>query len=139
MSYLTRDPIDPAALIERVRSPASGAVVLFLGTVRELTGQQRTLRLGYDAYAPMAQAKLAELEATARSRWQISALAIAHRLGTLELADISVAVAVASPHRAAAFEAARWLIDTLKEIVPIWKQEHWADGSTEWVHPGLSQ
>ena len=136
MIELTRDPIDIAAITESVRGPGSGAVVLFLGTVREMTGELRTLRLGYEAYPAMAEAKMAELEAESRSRWPLSEVRLVHRLGVLELGEVSVAVAVSSPHRAAAFEAARWLIDTLKDIVPIWKQEHWADGTTEWVLPG---
>lgn len=138
MIRLTRETIDYAALTEAVRSPACGAVILFLGTVREMTGDLRTLRLGYDAYTEMAEAKLAELEAEARARWPLHEVRIEHRLGVLELGEISVAVAVSSAHRAVAFEAGRWLIDRLKEVVPIWKQEHWADGSTAWVHPGVS-
>lgn len=135
--HLTPSPIDPAELLARVSSPAAGAVVLFLGTVRELTAGRRTLRLHYDCYPAMAEKKLAELEAEARSRWPLIGTAVIHRLGLLELGDASVGVAVSSAHRDVAFEAGRWLIDTLKEIVPVWKQEHWADGSTEWVHPGL--
>jgi molybdopterin synthase catalytic subunit len=134
MVQLTHSPIDFAALTESVRSPQAGAVVLFLGTVREMTGDRRTVALDYDAYGPMAQAKLAELEAEARSRWPVIEAAIAHRLGHLELGDVSVAVAVSTPHRHQAFEAGRHLIDRLKEIVPIWKKENWADGTTEWVH-----
>lgn len=136
MISLTHDPIDYHALTESVRSSGSGAVVLFLGTVRELTEGRRTVALDYDAYPQMAEVKLAELEAAARSRWPIDQVGIVHRLGHLELGDISVAVAVSCPHRAQAFEAARFLIDELKVSVPIWKQENWADGSTEWVHPG---
>lgn len=138
MIELTREPIDLSAVTEAVRSPECGAVVLFLGTVREMTGDKRTLRLGYDAYPAMAQAKMAELEVEARRRWPVREIRLVHRLGVLELGEVSVAVAVGSPHRADAFEAARWLIDRLKEVVPIWKQEHWADGTTEWVHPGLA-
>jgi len=138
MIALTHDPIDIAAVTEAVRGPASGAVVLFMGTVREMTGDKQTLRLGYDAYPAMAEAKMAELEAQARRRWPLSEVRLVHRLGTLELGEVSVAVAVSSPHRGDAFDAARWLIDTLKEVVPIWKQEHWADGTSEWVHPGLN-
>ena len=138
MIELTRDPIDIAAVTDAVRGPESGAVVLFLGTVREMTGDKRTLRLGYDAYMAMAEAKMAELAAEARRRWPLSEVRLVHRLGLLELGEVSVAVAVSSPHRADAFEAARWLIDTLKDVVPIWKQEHWADGATEWVHPGTT-
>jgi molybdopterin synthase catalytic subunit len=133
MIFLTDSPIDYHALTESVRSPQSGAVVLFLGTVREMTGSRRTLALDYEAYPEMASAKLAELESIATSRWPINRVAIAHRLGHLELGEISVAVAVSCPHRLQAFEAGQFLIDQLKVSVPIWKQENWDDGSKEWV------
>lgn len=137
MIHLTREPIDAAALLANVNSPRAGAVVLFLGTVRELTGERRTASLDYDCYPEMAERKLRELEAEARARWPIVECAIVHRLGHLELAEASVAVAVSTPHRGDAFAAGQWLIDMLKKIVPIWKREQWADGSTEWVHPGI--
>ncbi len=136
MISLTHNPIDYHALTESVRSPQSGAVVLFLGTVRELTAGRQTVALDYEGYPEMARAKLEELEQAARSRWPIDKVAIVHRLGHLELGDISVAVAVSCPHRKQAFEAGQFLIDELKVSVPIWKKENWADGSTEWVHPG---
>lgn len=82
-------------------------------------------------------AKLEELEAEARRRWPIMEVTIVHRLGHLELGEASVAIAVSSPHRQDAFEAGTWLIDKLKECVPIWKQENWADGTSQWVHPGV--
>jgi len=135
MIQLTPDQIDYAALTESVRSSASGAVVLFLGTVRELTDRRRTVALDYDAYGPMAEAKLQELAAEARRRWPVDQVAIVHRIGHLELGDVSVAVAVSCPHRHDAFDAARFLIDTLKVTVPIWKKENWSDGTTEWIHP----
>ena len=137
MIRLTSDPIDYAELTESVRSTASGAVVLFLGTVREMTDGRQTLALDYDAYRPMAETKLQEMETDARTRWPIDQIAIVHRTGRLELGEVSVAVAVSCPHRQEAFEAARFLIDTLKATVPIWKKENWNDGSTEWVHPGV--
>ena len=137
MQRLTEEPIDFAALTEAVRSTDSGAVVLFLGTVREMTDGRRTTALEYEAFGPMAESKIAEIEAEARRRWPLDRVAIAHRVGRLELGEGSVAVAVSSAHRAEAFEAARYLIDTLKETVPIWKKENWHDGSSEWVHPGL--
>lgn len=133
MISLTDSPIDYHALTESVRSPQSGAVVLFLGTVREMTGARRTLALDYEAYPEMASAKLAELMAIAKSRWPIDRVGIIHRLGHLELGEISVAVAVSCPHRQQAFEAGQFLIDQLKVSVPIWKQENWDDGSKEWV------
>ncbi|HEX4148497.1 MAG TPA: molybdenum cofactor biosynthesis protein MoaE [Pirellulales bacterium] len=139
MIELTTNPIDASSLLERVRSPDAGAVVLFLGCVREMTEGRRTARLEYEAYGPMAEIKLAELAAEARARWPLVACGIVHRLGCLELGDASVAVAVSSPHRAAAFEAGQWLIDTIKQVVPIWKKEIWADGQTQWVHPGVAE
>jgi molybdopterin synthase catalytic subunit len=137
MIQITSLPIDTSDLTERVRSPRAGAVCTFLGTVRELTGDRRTVSLRYEAYAEMAEKKLADLEREARARWPVIELALVHRVGDLELGDVSVAIAVSCPHRAEAFEACRWLIDTLKETVPIWKKESWDDGQEEWVHPGL--
>ncbi len=137
MIEITALPLDHAAITERVRSPLAGAVCMFLGTVRELTGGRQTRLLTYEAYPEMAERKLAELEAEARRRWPISELALVHRIGDLDLGEVSVVVAVSCPHRQQAFDACRWLIDTLKEVVPIWKKELWADGTAEWVHPGL--
>ena len=136
MTRLTREPIDHAALTEQVRSPHCGAVVTFLGTVRDLTGDRTTVALDYEAYPGMAEKKLAEIEADVRGRWPIGDVALVHRLGRLEVGEVSVAVAVSCPHRAQAFDACRHAIDRLKELVPIWKKENWSDGSTEWVHPG---
>jgi len=133
MVTLTCDPIDSTALLESVRSSQAGAVVLFLGTVREMTDGKRTVALDYDAHDEMALAKMRELHAEACSRWPVTAAGIVHRLGHVELGEISVAVAVSCPHRSDAFEAGRHLIDRLKEVVPIWKQENWDDGTTEWV------
>ena len=135
---LTHQPIDYQALTERVRSPQAGAVLLFLGTVREFTSGRQTLRLEYEAYPPMALSKMRELAEQAAQRWPLTEVAIVHRLGLLDLGEIIVAIAVSTPHRNQGFEAGRWLIDTLKEVVPVWKQENWSDGTQEWVHPGTS-
>ena len=137
MFLLTHQPIDYAALTEAVRSPDAGGVVLFLGTVREMTHGRQTLALDYEAYPQMAEAKMAELIEETRSKWPVVKAVIAHRLGRLELGDVSVAIAVSTPHRRDAFAAGQFLIDRLKEVVPIWKKENWADGSTEWIHPGM--
>ena len=137
MIELTEQPIDTQEVLRQVSSTDAGAVVLFLGTTREFTRGRRTLSLNYECYAEMAKNKLAELDAQARRRWPVVATAIVHRVGHLQLGEASVAIAVSSPHRQDAFEAGQWLIDTLKEVVPIWKQENWADGTTEWVHPGM--
>ncbi len=135
MIELTQHQIDFASLTESVRSHRAGAVVLFLGTVREFTGEARTAWLEYEAFPEMATAAMQRLEAEVRERFSVIEVAMSHRYGRLSLGDIAVAVAVSSPHRAQAFEAGRWLIDTLKESVPIWKKEHYADGATEWLHP----
>lgn len=134
MILLTREPIDTSRLLADVGSPQAGATVLFVGSTREWTEGRRTSRLDYEAYESMALAELARLEAEARRRWSIVGCALVHRLGTVALGEASVAVAVSTAHRDGAFEAARWLIDTLKEQVPIWKRETWVDGSQAWVH-----
>lgn len=138
MICLTHESIDISAVLESVRSPAAGAVVLFLGTTREMTDGRQTRWLNYEAYAPLAEKLLAELISQAQQRWPLVACSVAHRLGRVEVGEVSVAIAVSSAHRQAAFEAGQWLIDRLKESVPIWKEEHWADGTSQWVHPGLS-
>lgn len=137
MVELTNKPIDCQAVLDSVASPLAGAVVLFLGTTRELTGGRRTESLDYECYAEMARRKMAELEVEARGRWALVACTIVHRLGHLGVGEASVAIAVSSAHRRAAFEAGQWLIDTLKRVVPIWKRENWADGASQWVHPGV--
>jgi len=135
MVDLVQHPIDIQQLLIDVGSPQAGAVLLFLGTTREFTDQKQTVRLDYEAYNDMALRKLAELESTAQERWLLVNCAIVHRLGSVPLGEASVVIAVSSAHRSDAFEAGRWLIDTLKREVPIWKREHWADGTTQWVHP----
>jgi molybdopterin synthase catalytic subunit len=138
MISLTHGAIDSAAVLSSVASNDAGAVVLFLGTTREFTHGRQTTSLDYECYPEMAERKLAELEAEARRRWPLTGCSIVHRLGHLELGEASIAIAVSSPHRQVAFEAGKWLIDTIKEVVPIWKQENWADGTSEWVHPGMT-
>jgi molybdopterin synthase catalytic subunit len=139
MIALTKDVIDHHALTEQVRRSDCGAVVTFLGTVRDLTDGQVTVALDYEAYPGMAEKKMAEIEAETRQRWPVGAIAMVHRLGHLAVGEVSVAVAVSCPHRGDAFEACRYAIDRLKELVPIWKKENWADGRTEWVHPGAER
>ena len=138
MIEIIESPINVEAVTDRVRSNLAGAVCLFLGTVREMTGDRRTSSLDYEAYPVMAQKKMEDLEAEARRRWPVIEVAIVHRVGHLELGEVSVAIAVSTPHRGHSFEACQWLIDSLKEVVPIWKKEIWADGTEEWVHPGMA-
>ena len=111
-------------------------MALFLGTVRDLTGDEVTAFLDYEAYPPMAEKKLAEIEAEVRSRWPVGEIAMVHRLGRLGVGEVSVAVAVSTPHRADAFAACRFAIDTLKELVPIWKKDIAPDGTADWVEGG---
>jgi molybdopterin synthase catalytic subunit len=136
MVRLTTDTIDYHTLTELVRRPDCGGVVTFLGTVRDLTDGRVTTALDYEAYPAMAEKQMSEIERETRGRWPVGDIALVHRLGHLEVGEVSVAVAVSCPHRAEAFEACRYAIDRLKEVVPIWKKENWADGGTEWVHPG---
>jgi molybdopterin synthase catalytic subunit len=126
---LGREPIDGAALVRHVRADSDGAVVSFDGCVRDNSHGRRTLYLDYEAYEAMAAAKLGELAAETRGRFAIDRVAIAHRLGRLEIGETSVFIAVSAAHRAAAFEACRFAIDTLKRTVPIWKKEYFADGA----------
>jgi molybdopterin synthase catalytic subunit len=139
MIRLTHEVIDYQMLTESVRRPGCGGVVLFLGTVRDLTGEQVTTALDYEAYPQMAEKKLAQVETETRAKWSIGDIALVHRLGHLEVSEVSVAVAVSCPHRAEAFAACRYAIDRLKEIVPIWKKEHGPSGTSEWVHPNQAE
>ena len=138
MIELTREPINTEALLARVASPSAGAIVLFVGVTREITGERLTESLDYECYPAMAQSKLAQLEVEARRRWKLTGCEMVHRLGHLKVGEASVAIAVSSPHRGVAFEAGQWLIDTVKEVVPIWKKENWRDGTADWVHPGVA-
>jgi molybdopterin converting factor subunit 1 len=129
---VTEAPLDPQALIERVRRDESGAVAVFLGVVRDNSEGKRVLHLEYDAYPEMATKVMRELAAEARERWPVTAVAIAHRTGRLDVGETSLVAAVSSPHRKEAFEACHWLVDRLKEQVPIWKKEVW-EGGEVWI------
>lgn len=135
MISFTREKIDVEPLLSSARVPESGAVVLFLGVTRRFTADRETTRLAYDAYEEMAAKELQRLAEEARRRWPILTCAIVHRLGDVPAGEDSVAIAVSSAHRRDAFEAGQWLIDTLKQSVPIWKQEQWSDGAAQWIHP----
>jgi molybdopterin synthase catalytic subunit/molybdopterin converting factor small subunit len=126
---LVRDPIDSAQIVESLKLGEDGAVVVFDGIVRNNTRGRRTLHLVYEAYEEMALAQMRELSERAVSDFEVRSVAVVHRLGHLEVGETSVLIAVASAHRAAAFDASRWLIDTLKKTVPIWKKEHFEDGA----------
>lgn len=121
-----------AEVIDLAASPQAGGLVSFVGTVRQQTQGKTVIALEYEAYAEMAERKMAEIVAQARQKWPIAGAAIHHRVGRLLVGDIAVAMAVACPHRADAFAACQFLIDTLKAVVPIWKKEIFADGEV-WV------
>ena len=124
--------LDAPALQAVVQTPGDGAVVLFTGVVRDNFGGRATAFLHYDAYREMAVPVLRQIAEQAQARWPIGRVGVHHRIGRLEIGDVAVVVAVAAPHRAAAFEAAAWIMDRIKEVAPIWKREHWADGENEW-------
>lgn len=121
--------IDPAPLLDHVRGRGDGAIVTFDGFVRDHSKNRRTLYLEYEAYESMALTQLREIAAHLHERFPIDRLAIVHRLGRLQVGETSVFIAVSAAHRAAAFDACRYAIDTLKRTVPIWKKEYFEDGS----------
>ncbi len=128
-SVIVRDAIDTQRTLAGLKRGEDGAALLFEGVVRNQTRGRKTLYLDYEAYEEMALQQMEALASQALQQFQIRDVALVHRLGRLEIGETSVLIAVASAHRAAAFEACRWLIDTLKRTVPIWKKEHFEDGA----------
>ena len=131
------EPIDAARVVAFVADSRAGGIDVFLGTTREErhADARELIALDYEAYADMAIKQLRDLAAVARQRWPVVKLAIVHRTGRVALAEPSVVIAVSCPHRGEAFDACRWIIDSLKKDVAIWKKEVWSDGSGTWVHP----
>ncbi|MDP4163980.1 MAG: molybdenum cofactor biosynthesis protein MoaE [Bacillota bacterium] len=133
MNYeLSKEAINIQSVIDKVVERDAGAITTFIGTVRELTHGKKTLYLVYEAYEAMAVKKLAQIGREIEERWSGAKVAITHRVGRLDITDIAVVIAVSTPHRADAYEANRYAIERIKEIVPIWKKEHWEDGE-EWI------
>ncbi len=126
---ITRERIESARLVDGIKAAGDGAVCVFDGIVRDNTRGRRTLHLDYEAYEAMALEQMRGLAAEAAARFGVRDVTLVHRLGRLEVGETSVLIAVASAHRGAAFEACRWLIDTLKKTVPIWKREQFGDGA----------
>ena len=135
MGYLSEHPLDAARVIASVQDPERGGVATFLGVVRSQHAGRAVLRLDYSAYGEMAEAECARVVGEAEARWPAK-VALQHRLGTLEVGDVAVVVAAAGAHREEAFAACRHVIEELKRRVPIWKREHYADGTVEWVRAG---
>jgi len=130
--WISETPLTQAMVEEKVQGPGCGAIVSFQGTVRDFSRGKRIRRLEYEAYPGMAERKMAEIGETIGARWPGTRVAIAHRVGALDIGEVAVAIAVAAPHRAEAFEACRTAIDRLKQTVPIWKKEFTVDGE-HWV------
>lgn len=132
---LTRDPISPAALLAEVASPECGGTCLFLGTVRDGPEDGGVTGIEYSAYEPMAVAELDRIRAEAAKRWPGARIAVRHRLGLVATEDASIGIAVAAPHREAAFATCRYVIEAVKQRLPVWKKELRADGTMLWVDP----
>ncbi len=127
--------LDPAALLDEVASTDSGASTLFVGTVRRVNEGRDVTGIDYSAYGPMAESEMGMIAAEAEKRFGTSRIVVEHRLGTLTLGEASIIIAVSHPRRAPAIEAQRFLIEEIKKRVPVWKREHYADGTREWVEP----
>lgn len=132
-SDITTDPIDPSIVVERVGAPEDGAVALFLGTVRNCNEGRPVGGMEYEGYAEMAREQLAAIVAEAGARAGTDRIAAVHRLGELAVGEVSVAIAVSTPHRAEAFDAARYVIEEIKKRLPVWKRERYLDGEAEWL------
>ncbi|MEH7074566.1 molybdenum cofactor biosynthesis protein MoaE [Neobacillus drentensis] len=128
MYEISKEPINIQAVIDKVVQREAGAITTFIGTVRELTKGKKTLFLIYEAYEAMAVKKLEQIGQEIEQRWEGAHVAITHRVGRLEITDVAVVIAVSTPHRNDAYEANRYAIERIKEIVPIWKKEHWEEG-----------
>ena len=132
LTAVTSAPLAPEAVIRAVDGPGAGAVATFLGLVRDHNQGRRVLFLDYEAYAPLAEKALAIIVAEAQTRWPGARMAIHHRTGRIEIGEASVVIAVATAHRADAFAACRYAIERIKQIVPIWKHEHF-EGGDVWI------
>lgn len=132
-AWVTRAPIDPMAVLRLVGDPADGAVLLFLGTVRNRNDGRAVAGMRYDAYGAMAEKVLDEIAAEAAERLGTDRVAVVHRVGELAIGDVSVVIAASSPHRAEAFDAGRYVIEEIKKRLPVWKQEHYVEGDSEWL------
>lgn len=133
---LLDEPLDPQACIAHVGHPGAGGIDVFIGTVRDNTKGKSVVRLDFEAYGKMAISEMRKIAGQLFERWPVHRVSIHHRIGSLQIGDVAVIIAVSTPHRKAAFEACQYAIDTLKETVPIWKKEIFEDGEV-WVaaHP----
>jgi molybdopterin synthase catalytic subunit len=135
LATLVRAPIDPAALVRAVSSPGNGAVILFLGAVRQVNDGRDVTGIDYAAYEGMALRELQAIVDEGATQFGTTDVVVEHRLGELQVEDISVGIAIGHAHRDEAYAVSRWVIEELKRRVPIWKREHYTDGTREWVDP----
>jgi molybdopterin synthase catalytic subunit len=134
MGHIQTEPLDAMAIRNRVASPEFGGLVVFEGVVRDHHKGKGVTRLVYTSYDAMAESMCAELVAEGEHRWPVK-LAVVHRVGDIPVGETAIVVVAAAAHRGAAFEACRWLLDSVKSKVPIWKREYYSDGTTDWVDP----
>ena len=132
-TWITREPLDAAALLREAGDSSDGAVLGFVGIVRDHNDGRAVGHLDYEAYEEMAERTLAAIVEEARARWEVGEIRVVHRIGRLEIGDASVVIAVSSPHRDASYQASRYVIEELKKRVPIWKREGYLDGGSEWL------
>ena len=135
MTYLTRTPLSIDQLVAQVSSPACGGTCVFLGTVRNGPEENGVKAIEYSAYEEMVEAEFGRLVAEAATRWPSARIAVQHRLGAIPVGEASIGIAAAAPHRAAAFEACRFVIEEVKRRIPVWKKELRQDGTEVWVDP----
>ena len=135
MTYLTRTPLSIDQLVAQVSAPACGGTCVFLGTVRNGPAETGVKAIEYSAYEEMVEAEFGRLVADAATRWPDARIAVRHRVGTIPVGEASIGIAVAAPHRAAAFEVCRFVIEEVKRRIPVWKKELREDGTAVWVDP----
>ncbi|MCR6095746.1 molybdenum cofactor biosynthesis protein MoaE [Salipaludibacillus agaradhaerens] len=135
---ICQEPIKIEEVVAKVEDRNAGAITTFIGTVREMTKGKKTVFLKYDAYIPMAEKKLSQIGDEIKASFPEAKVAITHRVGSLNISDIAVVIAVSTPHREDAFTGSKYAIERIKEIVPIWKKEHWEDGE-KWIGDQLEQ
>jgi molybdopterin synthase catalytic subunit len=132
-SRITKSPIDSAEILASVRDPSAGGTVLFLGTIRNRNEGKVVRGLDYQVYREMAEKRMLEIEKQVKKKWPVKKMAMVHRYGSLKVGEVSVVVAVSCEHRAEAFEACRYAIDTIKQTLPLWKKERLKGGKQSWV------
>jgi len=133
MFKITQEPIDEQSVISEVQDSSSGATVTFMGIVRDISRGKKVIKLYYEGHESMAESRMKKIADETKQNYEVCKVAVQHRIGMLMVGDIAVVIAVSAPHRAAAFQACQFVIDRIKEDVPVWKKEYYDDGS-HWIH-----